>query len=340
VASCSDQEALSRSVTDDALIAAVAGRNPKMEPAAALKELARRKSPVARKAVSDVLADRTAPLELRTTAARALGKGEVPGAESALIAALDAEQPALLARAAESLGRIGSEKALSALRRVKLEGAAGRMIQFSRTLIAYRLGLDEERLEAPPETELLDIEQERAASITFERVEPEAFRAADRYLKDELPAIPLAERGSVRFSCRHEHLWIALTKEVEGAGGAKRVAEGSAVVAVVLKESTCPEGWYIYEYILSHPRGAKKAEIFGVRPTGDLSHFGELDLKEVNVTVRLRAFNTPRLPAIDLEADYRGREGTFNFKRALVATGLTGEQTRPAEPRGASVRLR
>lgn len=330
-----DQEGLPESVTSEELVDAVKGRRPDLGRTAALKELLRRKSPRARRIIDDVLVDPATPLDLRTTAARALGKWPERRVEKTLIAALDAKEPALRARVAESLGRIGGREAFDALASVKAKPGTAhyRTIRFARSLIAYRLGLDDARLRRPAAGRLLKIGRRRAIGLKFETVRPNVFRAAEPYLKRELPGISVAERGSLRFRCRQENLWIVLNAEVQGAEATGTIAERGAVVAVLLKESHCPDTWYVYEYFLSHPRAAGKADVFGVRPTGSVSHFGEIDLDGPNASVRLHSLNTPRLPAIEFEAEYRGREGRLVVKKAVVATALLDRQRRPLEPR-------
>ncbi len=336
-----DQEGVPASVSDRKLVDAALGRRADLERTVALKELLRRRSPSAGKVINEVLSDKQAPLELRTTAARALGKSPDPGAEKTLLAALKAKEPALKARAAESLGRIGGRKAFEALERVKVKSgtANARTVRFARSLIAYRLGLDDARLRRPPAQRVLEVGRKRTVGLEFETVSPNTFRAAEHYLARELPGIPLAKRGSLRFTCRHERLWLALSAEVEGAQATKRVAASTAVVAVLLKESHCPDTWYVYEYFLSHPRTSDTADLFGVRPTGEISHVGAIDLDEHDAVVHLQTVNTPRLPAIELNAEYRGKDGTLTVKEAKVATAPVAEQKPPRQPRAEKLKL-
>lgn len=337
-----DQEGMSASVTDRKLADAARGRRAEPGRTAALKELLRRESPRARRVVCDVLVDRKAPLEMRTTAARALGKMPGAAAETSLLAALKTREGSLQARVAETLGRIGGRKAFDALGRVKSKSgtAQARTVRFARSLIAYRLGLDEARLRRPPKSKVLKLGRKRAARLKFERVSPNTFRAAAASVAEELPGIAIAQRGSVRFTCRHERLWLVLTAEVDGAGAAQRIADSPAVVAVLLKESHCPDAWYVYEYFLSHPRAAGKADLFGVRPTGELSHFGNIDMDDRDAAVHLQTVNTPRLqPAIELAAEYRGRSGSLTFTDANVAAALVRGQKSPLQPRPDGPRL-
>jgi hypothetical protein len=340
VTSVSDQERVPQAITDDDLIAAVRGRLIGIERAIALKELVHRKSPRAGDFLSQVVVDPTMPLELRTTAAIALAEDDVPQAEDALIAALESDEPALARRAAESLGRIGERKAYEALARRRMPSGErpSRAIEFARTLIAYRLGLDTKRLKPPAAREILEPDRQRAVEIKFDPVRPEDFRAAALPLKRALPRIAVDERGSLRFSCRRERLWVMVTSALAVPEAGKRMGERSAVAAAVLKESTCPDGWYVYEYILTHPRDERRAEVFGVRPTGELLHYGEASLDDTVALVKLQAVNSPRVLPIVVAAEYRGREGVLEIKEALAMTEPHPEQKRPTAPRPESSR--
>lgn len=331
-----DEEGLPASLREDELINGVTGRRPDLNRTLALKELLRRRYPRRAGLLGEVVADRQAPPELRSTAALALGQEASAEGKAALIAALKTEEPLVVRRAAESLGRIGDREALAALAEVRAEpgGATARSLAFARSLISYRLGLGTDRLKPPPAADaLLSVPRERGVALKFEQVAPEAVRAAAPALKEALPAIAIAERGSVRFSCRTEHLWIVVSEDAAGEKGLGRIAGREAVTAVVLKESSCPGGWYVYEYILSHPRDEKALEMFGVRPSGEMIHFGEVALKGGEASVTLRALNTPYVPAIEFAARYGGAEAAFVMTEAVVAVAPAEKQRRPSAPR-------
>ncbi len=337
-----DEEGLPATLREDELINGVTGRRPDLDRTLALKELLRRQYPRRIGLLGEVVADRQAPPELRSTAALALGEEAGAEGEAALIVALKTEEPLVVRRAAESLGRIGDRKALAALAEVRAQpgGATARSLAFARTLISYRLGLGTDRLQTPPADALLSVPRERGVALKFEPVKPEAARADAAALKETLPAIAIAERGSVRFSCRTEHLWIVVSEDAAGKKGLGRIAGRDAVTAVVLKQSTCPGGWYVYEYILSHPRDEKALEMFGVRPSGEMVHFGEVALKGGEAAVTLRALNTPYVPAIEFTARYGGAEAAFVMTEALVAVAPAEKQRRPATPRKDAVPAR
>jgi hypothetical protein len=333
VSNVCDQERLSQSLRDEDLINGAAGRRADVDRVLALKELLRRRASGRTPLLAELVKDGGAPAELRTTAALALGKEPSAAAEEALIAALQGREPLVARRAAESLGRIGDRRALDALGRISvdLRGAAGRGVAFARTLISYRLGIGSHRLAAPPASELLQVDAAHGVVLKFEPVAPEAFRSASASLQEALPAIPVSEQGSVRVKCRSEHLWIVVAKEVATAG-LRRLSERDGVAAVVLKESACPEGWYVYEYILGHAAGPQRLALFGVRPSGETVHFGEAGLEAEDAAVRLQALNTPYVPPISFEANVAAGGRGLVMTRATVAAVPAEKRRRPSAP--------
>jgi len=305
------------------------------ERTAALKELLGRASTRVRPVLGMVIADSAAPVELKTIAAHALGQEATPENEATLLTALASDQLALVIAAAKSLGRIGGPKAHEALLAVRAkEGlAVARSVVFARTLLSYRLGLGRERLKPPVPSLILEVNRRSAVPLRFETIEPRVLRESLPVLKRELPAIPIAETGSVRFSCRAERLWLVLTAQIVGSRAETVLGQRERMAAVVLKESSCPEGWYVYEYFLTHPRGTNTAAIFGLRPSGGLCHYGEISLDGAHAHVQLRAVNTPGVLAIEIAAEFQSLDGALVIREALAATASQEGQKRPAMPR-------
>ncbi len=329
-----DEEGLVTTVSEEELVAIVAGRRPQQDRSLALKEFLRRRSPRIGPVLRDLVVDRAAPAELRGAAAMALGARRDPESEQSLIEALATTEPVIVRRASEALGRVGGEQALAALKRVRAEsgGGTGRSVAFAQALIGYRLGLTQERLPSPPPDELLTVARERAVPLEFKAVTQAAIRAARPVLEELLPAIAVSEKGSIRFTCRNEHLWIVVPKEVAGERVTVQLGKRSAVAAVVLKESSCPNGWYVSEYLLSHPVDRKKAEVFGIRPSGITCHYGGIQLTGAKARVTLQAVSTPHVPAIEFTAEYDGAKGKFAMIEAFLAMTSLDRQKRPSAP--------
>ena len=329
----SDVEAGPRQVKDEELVATT-GRNINVnERTAALKELLRRRSPQVRPMLGRIVTDSEAPTELRTTAALALGREATPANEDALNRALASQDPSVVAAAAGSLGRIGGRAAYDALKATaEPRPGPARGLAFARTLISYRLGLGAERLAEPSTGSFLELDRARAASLELREVGPKDFAAARPWLQRELPAISVAEKGSVRFTCGNEHLWLVLAEGM--AAGDSSVAKRDRIAAVVLKESACPDGWFVHEYILTHPRTGKGAALFGLRSTGKLVHFGEIGAG-ANPAVQVRAIDAPGVASLEFRAELRS-DGALGVREALAGPPQGGRKRRPSAPQAST----
>jgi hypothetical protein len=312
-------------LSNDELVSALTAASPPADPRSVLAELALRDAPELGAAARAVLDDESADDEARRAAAIALGRRAEPQNETALVRALSARDIGIVRHAAASLGKIGERPALEALRAVDARDrpVPGRAIAFARSLIAYRLGLEEERLARPSASELLQLHRGDAVPLDIEPVPDGAFQSAASELAAELPRLPLATSGSVRMSCLGEHLWVALAEEV-AKGGRERIAARSAVAAVVLKLSTCPQRWYVHEYVLTHPVDDGAQDAFGVRPTGRLVHFGSLKLRQRKTLLTLGALDVAGVPAIQLGVTYR-KDGTLSVREALRSKQVRGD---------------
>jgi HEAT repeats len=330
MSSRSDVEGGPQQLKDEDLLDTAERGKQVHERKAALKELLRRRSPLVRPMLGRLVTDSAAPAELRTTAAVALGREATAANEDALRRALAAEDPAVVSAAAEGLARIGGRAAYDALRkRTEPRPGPTRGLAFARTLIAYRMGLGTERLAEPPTESLLELDRARAVSLPLREVGEQDFAAARPWLERELPAIPVAQKGSVRFTCGNEHLWLVLAEGIIGSGGSA-AAERDRVAAAVLKESECPDGWFVHEYILTHPRPGQGAALFGLRSSGKLVHFGEIGAG-ANAAVQVRAVDAPGVAGLELRAEL-GADGALAIREALCGPPRDERKRRPSAP--------
>jgi hypothetical protein len=279
-----------------------------------------------------MVSDPAVPAELKTTVVVALGREATPTNEEALLRALASAEPSVVAAAADGLARIGGRRAFDALARERTGERPGvaRSVAFARTLISYRLGLGEERLAGPSPGTLLELDRERAVSVRLEEVGPDEFHAARPWLDRELPAVPLSPKGSLRFSCRNEHLWLVLARLSVSPGGSP-VAEKDQVAAVLLKESACPDGWFVND--LTHPLNDNAVSLFGVRSTGKLVHSGEIPTRAANAAFVVRAVDVPGVAGLEFRAAL-GSDGALIIREALCGPPRDERKSRPSSPRG------
>lgn len=277
----------------------------------AAKELTRRDLDAATPLLARVLRDETAPADLRSVAAVALGKQ--PGAEheAALSAALAAREPLVVRRAAEALGKIGGREALAALRRVPVpdEPAAARALGFAKSFIAYRLGLDEELLSAPPPAPL----RGEGAPLVVGPASAQLKAEVAERLPRELPAVEVRVAAAVRVACERQELVVLPTT------APARLLRSSAVAAVVMKRAHSLGHFATHLYVLSHRAGSDRLALRGVRPDGTITHTGEAWQGDGGLRFKLEALATPYADPMRIEGSLDA-DGAVTITEARAAT--------------------
>jgi hypothetical protein len=327
-----DREQLPASITRRELLAAIEGRSARVGGAEALKELARRRSRGRAEVFARVVVDEQRPTDLRTAAAVELGKEATPAGQEALVRALASPDRGVTRRAAESLGRIGDEQALEALKGVRSRAEPlRRSVAFAKSLIAYRLGLRAHRLEPPARGDLLRVERRRSVPLEVWQETPELLKRISPTLRRELPAIPIATDGALAFSCGGNRFVVVLHRDVRRAGVGE-LARRSSLPGVVLKRSPSLERYSVYEYLLAHPSRDGGLHLFGVRTTGVVGHYGTVRLDAGGPSFELRAVRTPHSPPLLVEGTYDTRQGRLDLEVALIYPQLTQAQRSRARP--------
>lgn len=321
-----------QTVTDRTLVEVVRGESEAAEPTEALRELLRRR-PERTPLLAEVVRDRKRPPETRATAAVALGRQTAPAARAALVAALRDQDPLVLRRAAESLGKIGDREALAALERVDApRGPTRRSVDFAKTLISYRLGLDEHRLKRPPAREELQVERRRAQRLQARKPARGALERAMAGAAEELPGVPLTEEGALRFACGDHEFVVLLARDLTQRRDVAPLRTRSAVVGAVLERSPVEDRYFLSEYVLTDPWGrGSSIRLFGVRPNGAVAHVGEVDA-EAEATFTLRALDTRYSPPVSLEGSFDPERNELRFTELLVHPDMDRGQKQPATP--------
>ena len=294
--------------------------------AEALKELIRRASPKASQIVRALIRDRSAPTELRSVAAVALGKAADPENQTALVSALFEESVEVVRRAAESLGRIGDREALEWLDKAQSRPseAAAKTIQFARSLISYRLSLGSHRL-SPPEEKPLPVHPERRLKLQAGPVKRERLARLESRIAREIPSVPFDLQSALEISCAGNDFLAVFHQD------AARAASTDMLAVAVFKRYSNGE-YSLYEYVLTHPEPSGGLQIFGVRPSGVITHIGQAGIKEREAAFRLQALNTTHSPAIELEGNVDFSEKRLTFSRALVNVDPLPGQKRSRTP--------
>jgi len=313
----------------DAVVALLRDRR-QPEARLALKTLSLRFPDLAEAQARSIVADRGTPEALRAVAATELGYHVGPDNERELVRALRDAPPTVLKHVARSLGRIGGADALAALERATGPAASSPALRFARALIAYRLGRDDHRIdprEIAAVTEPIDAEP---TPLELRDVPESAVEAVRDAITRELPATPVAARGSVRFRCGNSLHWVLLAQEL-GDDPAQRLARAPMVAGVVLKFRECPGHWSLDEYLLTNGGGTGVVDLVGVRDSGIVVHAGSVRVDGAAVSFELGANNPPYSRPLELGGVVEQVTGSIAFRRAVVgrSRGALGRTRTP-----------
>ncbi|MCF6325366.1 MAG: HEAT repeat domain-containing protein [Gammaproteobacteria bacterium] len=323
-------------IHDRDLMAVIAGDRPEYRRRDAMQVLLSRGSEISLPVLRETLLSQDAPPDLRSMAAVMLGRDV--SQERVLLDALKVPaEPAVLRRIAQGLGRIGSPEALDAMSKVRLKSGsrASLNVGFARSLISYRHGLGQYLIPRPADADILRFDHKKAVSLAFETLKPAEVKKIMPQINRELPAIKLSEKAAMCFSCLNSQLWLLLNEEMVGKQAKQRATESNAVMAVVLKYDHCPAGWHAFEYIFSNPNRDNTIDIVGLRPSGVITHFGQVRADKKDAVVSLQTVNSPYALPMAFEAIYNTDKVALKVTRAISSTGAAEGQIRPAVPKPA-----
>jgi hypothetical protein len=313
--------------TSRTLVNAVRGVSRSVEPAPALRELIRR-SAASRSLLSEVVADEAKSADVRGAAAVALGREPHPETEQALIEALATEDSSVVRRAAEAIGKIGSEAALGALARVNAtDMPARRTVEFARALIEARFGLGTYRFADRPHGREVAVDRSTAERLLPSAVPAKDKRAVLAAAEKDLPGLPLANESLVALDCGRFFV-LALTRQLREAETLDILTDASAVLAVLFERAPTGDYYFLSEYLLAQPGPEKlAAEVSGVRQNGTFIHFGEL--QPASGAFRLRTVDPRASLPIDIHGLYDVATGNLRFDEILVQKDFRAPQMEP-----------
>ena len=331
-----DQEEITAKVREKDLIAAVSGLRPDLNRVDALRTLLIRGSKKTNRVLRRTVSDRSAPDDVRSMAAVEMGRKANAKNEQALLKALGSKlSESVLRRTAQSLGRVGSVQAFAALQKIKTPAGsrAAASVAFAKTLLSYRHGMRKNLLPTPPSSEVLKFSRRGSVSLQFEPVKTRELNRSIKGLQETIPAIRITPRSAHKFCCINEELWLVINEEVVGAKARARAFSSNAVVAAVLRKTSCPEGWYVYEYLFSQPENEAGLKLFGVRPSGLATHYGSIRDGDNGALIKLSTLNTELALPIEFEATYDNETAGLDVKTAISAKKPGKTQKRPMSPR-------
>jgi len=313
---------------------AVEGQVERITPQAALRSLIYRGAPKIDDTLRKIARNPERQIALRKTAAIELGRSATPTNRKALMELLEAEEPALVRRAAEGLGRIGNAATLEKLKSLRpRDQVVRRAVTTAKTLLSYRLGEKAGRLSLPEEREVLELGKAKARRFEIGSISTAELKEMRPALERELPSVAISEKGGLELDCGDGHYRIVFNNALAKKGGLSTLTESSAVMGAVLKRTEIDGRYTLDSYLLTHPSHGRSARLFAMKGSGVVSYYGDLTETEQGATFAIRALNTRFSQPVELEGRIEARTLDVHLETAKVAAGRLAGQVPPKRPR-------
>lgn len=335
-----DVEKFDEKISDGQLVEMARSKTEPETALGALKELSRRKSGLRKDLYRAVLDDPQQSMRAKKFVIAELGTEVLVHNRELLLRQLDVQETALFRSVVRSLGKIGDEQALKQLEAVRTprDTTDRRSLEFSRVLISYRLRLDRHLIPVPPAEELLEV----TGGISFEvgKASQAELRRALGQVESDLPAIPLAQAGAARLTCRGSELLLVLSKGFLQASALATLRERNALPLVLLKSGLSLDRYILEGYFFTQPlRGGKRVALLGARPGGELTYAGSVESGEGGFAFTLRSLDTRYAPAIDVEGRYDPDKRTWEFSKAITSVEVASRKSPVLTPQRVSHRF-
>jgi len=329
-----DVEKIDESISDDELVRLIRQKPDEESVLASLKELSRRKSPRRLEIYREIVADPKSSIRARRAVITELGAERAPQFQEMLLEQLPTADARLFPGIVRSLGKIGDEEALKQLERIKAprEADARSALEFSRSLLAYRLRLDRHPFKPPSPKQMVKLSE----GISFEtaKAKAEIVRLASQHVRKDLPAIPLLPTGAASLTCRTSELLLVFNEEFKAPRSLRTIAQRAAMPLVLLMKGLSLDRYILVQYFFTQPsKDSQEVVLLGMRPRGDLTYAGRVQITESGFNFSLGAVDTRYAPAIEVEGSYDPNKRTWQFSKALTSLTVATRQNPAVTPR-------
>lgn len=324
-------EAVAHAATQRGLLAAL--KVPTKATPEVLQELIGRRPPQLRQTLESIVGDASQASALRTIATVGLGGLHDGRSLPTLLLAAQTTDLSVARRAFEALGRMGTPETLTALNQLQLApGRARKSLNFARSLIAYRHGLDGQRLTLPSGSRVTALDASRARTLPASRMAARAWATLRPSLAGVANSAMPTDKAPLEILCGRERLLLLLNPAVDSALPTAAFAR-PVVAAVLMKFSPALARWHVAEYLLSHPARGGQAQLLGVRPSGAVVHSGKVVLEAGQARATLQALDSPLAAPSQIEAAIGASLAQGLSFKALVEPDRSRNQKQARSPR-------
>lgn len=331
-----DVEKFAEHLSDEELVSLIREARNADDVHGALNELARRDSPLQFDVCRLILDDPKQSLTAKRTAAARVGVGDLTDIRDALTRHLATEDPVLFSRIVNTLAKIGGMSVMEQLESVTPpeDPTAIRALRFAKILLAYRWHVDEYRIQAPSEAQM--VRPKEGVPISWERVDKKTLGKALSDSASDVPAIPLVTSAATKLICNSMELLIVANAEMEEAATREPLLRRPCLPAILLKKAESLDRYFLDTYFFMQPAlDSNSPDLLGIRPRGDLTYAGHAYPTKTGYRFTLHSTDTRYAPAVDIEGEYNAHKQTFAFSRAMSSIEIAAREHKPKIPRRA-----
>lgn len=312
-------------LSGQALLESVLGTNPSLSRARAINLVPSAQIPDREKVLRNVVENEGEDPSLRRLAAIGLWRVNTSEAREALLAAAKTvNDPTTLIGVVKSLGRVGDERALPLLERLRDrdERPLAEQASFAASLLSYRLGLPGNDLPVPSEFEKMPPSNQR--SIQFVRPEPEEVERFFSSLGNEPYDIELSRESLRQVLCTGAVWMLALNQAFDMEDPLAILRKRKSVVGLLASRNPEKGSYSVGFLLLASPaQGRDHADFLIHRSTGDQAWAGVITSGgQGEATFAIHTAGRIGIVPIEMEGIWAGN-GKLELTRAVSALRVT-----------------
>lgn len=262
---------------------------------------------------------------MRVKAVAALGRNASPSSLTGLRTAITADDPTVVQRAVERLGKVGVPDDLDRLRGVRTgDPVTQRTLRTAKCFLSYRHRLGAYRNDGP---------KQRLAATSAEAVEIEtgpptrAMTNRLELLEARVPGIRLSPRPARRLVCGGNELALMMNQELLDSGLAT-LADHQGLPAVLVRYNEETGGYDPAYYLMTDPVRGGKFRILGVRGSGRVALSGAGDVGATTVTFEVNATENPLEHPLTVLGTWDLDRDSVRFDAVIVEAQYSDRQQR------------
>ena len=270
---------------------------------------------------------------MRVKAVAALGRNASPSSLDGLRAAILLDDPVVVQRAIERLGKVGGLEDIDRLRAIRT-GNAGtqRALRTAKCFLSYRHRLGAYRLDVPKQRlaagsdEAVPIDTGPPTRVMSSRLE---------LLEPRVPGVRLSPRPAQRLVCGGNELALMMNEELVDSG-LQTLADRQGLPGVLVRYNEETGAHDPAYYLMTDPVGGGRFRILGARGSGRIALHGSGTVTTGTVSFDVNATENPLDHPLTVRGTWSPGSNGVRFDTALVERQFSDrQQRRRKQPRPA-----